>query len=185
MIRINVFCGLLAALFTLEIAAATGSAGASTTADSLKPASFQVRNKKFGDLLRPEGANGANGTSIVLYPEQPWKCMTWKFHPAGESAFQLQNHFTGKTFAADIKASDTAAPVTQVPFDKPGGAAPVWNFTKLPDGTYKITNAKSGKALTAVKEENGSVVRTVLQAWQDKDEQKWQLVPIDPKTLTM
>lgn len=31
-------------------------------ADSVGPASFQIRNKKFGDLLRCENANNANGT---------------------------------------------------------------------------------------------------------------------------
>jgi len=34
----------------------------------------------------------------VLYPAEPWKCMTWKLRPAGESVFHVQNHFTSKTF---------------------------------------------------------------------------------------
>src|SRR5215469_15686242 len=76
--------------------------------------SYQIRNKQFGDLLRPEGANGATGTRLVLYPAQPWKCMTWKFHAAGESAFQLQNHFTSKTFAGDTSAEKPLEAVTQV-----------------------------------------------------------------------
>ena len=80
------------------------SANAGSSAKSSSPASFQVRNKKFGELLRPRDANSANGTPLVLYSAQPWKCMTWKFHPAGENAFHLQNHFTSKTFAAEIKA---------------------------------------------------------------------------------
>lgn len=32
--------------------------------------SFQIRNQKYGNLLRPEEANSADGTRIVLYPAQ-------------------------------------------------------------------------------------------------------------------
>jgi hypothetical protein len=108
--------------------------------------------------------------------------MTWKFHPAGESAFQLQNHFTSKTFAGETVEKPLQA-VTQVPFAKESDKRPVWQFTKLTDGTYKITDAKSGKALTAAKGENGLSI--LLDVWHDTEEQKWELLPIDPKQLTM
>lgn len=147
------------------------------------PGSYQIRNKEYGDLLRPENANGAVGTRIVLYPAQPWKCMTWKVQPAGESYFQLQNYFTSKTFAADVSADKPEQRVTQVIFAKPRGENPAWQFSKLPDGTYKIADAKTGKVLTAVKEDGG--LKVVVRAWHDKNEQKWELLPIDPKQLTM
>jgi Ricin-type beta-trefoil lectin domain-like len=149
------------------------------------PASFQVRNKKFAQLLRPEEANSADGTRLVLYPAQPWKCMTWKLHPAGGSAFTLQNHFTSKTFAAAAPPDAKADAVTQVPFVKQAGSAPVWTFTKLPDGAYKIADSKSGKVLTAVRPENEATAKIVAEEWHEKDEQKWELIPIDPKDLTM
>jgi len=147
------------------------------------PETFQVRNKKFTDLLRPEDANRADGTPIVLYPRQHWKCLTWSFHPAGESAFQLQNLYTSKTFAADSRAETTKLFLKQVPFAKDPGERPTWRITKLPDGTVKITEAKSGKALTAVL--NGHATAVVLADWQDQDEQKWELLKTDPQTLTM
>jgi hypothetical protein len=37
---------------------------------------YQIRNVKFGDLLRARDAKNANGTPIVLCPAQSWKCMT-------------------------------------------------------------------------------------------------------------
>lgn len=144
--------------------------------------SYQIRNSKFGNLLRPEEANNANGTRIVLYPAQPWKCMTWKFHPAGESRFQLQNHFTSKTFSTE--AGEKAA-VRQVPFSKKTDERPVWQITKLNDGTYKIAEPKSGKVLTATNDANGSGARVVVENWHDGEEQKWELKEIDPKDLTM
>jgi hypothetical protein len=175
-------------LHVLGFCLATLSANFAPAAESANPASsapafFQVRNKKFGDLLRPEGANSANGTRLVLYPAQPWKCMTWKFHSAGESAFRLQNYFTSKTFSAEIRTDGANAPVKQVPFAKDSAETPVWQFTKLQDGSYKITDAKSGKVLTALREEGN--VRIVVQAWREGDEQKWELISIDPKQLTM
>ncbi len=180
--RISTSLTCLIALSLLWNLVAAEPASKLPDASSAGPASFQIRNKKFGDLLRPENANNATGTPIVLYPAQPWKCMTWKLHPAGESGYQLQNHFTSKTFAADAKAEQSAA-VTQVPFAKQQAERPVWHFTKLSDGTYEISDAKTGKALTAVKAANG--LKIVVQAWRESPEQKWELIPIDPSQLTM
>lgn len=163
--------------------AVTLVAATSGTSNTAAPESYQVRNKQFGDLLRPRDANSADGTPIVLYPAQTWKCLTWKFHPAGEGAFQLQNHFTSKTFAARDQGEPPA--VNQIPFGKDPATRPTWNVTKLTDGSYKIAEAKSGKALTAVKEGGSGSPRVVLQAWKDAPAQKWELLKIDPKDLTM
>jgi len=185
MTRLKLFCMCLAGSIIALGAMAGESASQPEAGNRAKPGSFQVRNQKYGNLLRPEEANSADGTRMVLYPAQPWKCMTWKLHASGESRFQLQNHFTSKTFAAEAGADNAPAPVTQVPFSKKPEERPTWQFTKLTDGSYKITDAKSGKALTAVKEETGSSVRIVVQAWQQSDAQKWKLIEIDPKRLTM
>lgn len=154
-------------------------------AESITPQSFQIRNQKHGQLLRPEDANSADGTRIVLYPAQAWKCLTWRFHPAGESVFCLQNHFTSKTFAAEATTTREPQPIRQVPFAKAASERPKWQFTKLSDGTYKITEPKSGKALTARKGSTDATVSIVIDSWRDTDEQKWELIPTDPKDLTM
>lgn len=163
------------------ISSAADSSGADKAAT---PESFQIRNRKYHDLLRPKDANNATGTPIVLYSPQPWKCMTWKFHPAGESTFQLQNHFTSKTFAADTTAASPANPaVHQVPFGKSSDGRPSWKFTKLDDGAYQIMDPKSGQALTATSGADG--IRIVLAPWSGREEQKWDLLKIDPRDLTM
>jgi Ricin-type beta-trefoil lectin domain-like len=154
-------------------------------ADTPEATTYQIRNVKHQELLRPRDANNATGTPLVLYPAQPWKCMTWRLQPAGESAFYLKNMFTGKTFSAP---ADTNAPtpfVTQIPLAKNGGESPAWVFTKLDDGSYKITDVKSKKVLTAKKSESESEVKISLAPWQNLDEQKWILEKIDPKNLTM
>ena len=175
---------LFGCLFVLATAGAfaADNAGGKSDLSATTTESYQIRNKQFGDLLRPEGANGADGTRIVLYPAEPWKCMTWKLHPAGESVFHVQNHFTSKTFIVKVDYGDKN--VIQTPFAHEAGERPAWSFSKLPDGSYRISDAKSGEALTAVGGD-GQSVRVVVVPWQDKDGQKWQLEKIDPAKLTM
>ena len=174
---------MLALTTAFSLTAAESGAGGAT-GPKTTPESFQIRNKKFGDLLRPEDANSANGTRIVLYSAQPWKCMTWKLHPAGDSMFQAQNHFTSKTFASAAPADGAQAAVTQAPFSKDAKERPTWRFTKLPDGLYQIIEVKSGKALTAVAD-NGGGARIVVAPVGSGDEQKWELIKTDPSKLTM
>src|ERR1035437_3275282 len=162
--KLKLFCVCLAGpIFALASLAgdAVSQPGAGKAALA---GSFQIRNQKYGNLLRPEEANSADGTRIVLYPAQPWKCMTWKVQGSGDSGFQLQNHFTGKTFAAETGADKAEAAVTQVPFSKKAEERPTWQLLKLSDGTYKITDTKSGKALTAVKGEGSSGASIVTRA---------------------
>ena len=144
--------------------------------------SFQIRNCKYSELLRPKDAKGATGTQIVLYPAEPWKCMTWRLFPAGESQFRLQNHFTSKTFEG--RTNQTEVAVLQIPFGKDGSKAPVWRFTKLPNGNYQITDVVNGLALTAVSSET-SGVHVIEAAWETKMEQQWDLIETDPSKLTM
>jgi len=173
----------LSLIWLVSCLAVTGAFAAESTAAPAKaptptPESFQVRNVKFGDLLRPEEANSADGTRIVLYAAQPWKCMTWKMHPAGESNFNLQNHFTGKTLAPSAKADGV---VIQVEFAKDAKERPAWRLTKLPDGLYQIIEVKSGMALTATSADGGVTLVPVAKG----DEQKWAVEKIDPSKLTM
>jgi hypothetical protein len=140
--------------------------------------SYQIRNCKYGGLLRPRDANNGYGTRIVLYPAEPWKCMTWKLHPAGDSAFQLQNHFTHKTFQVD--KNEAGAAVVQVPFDADPAKRPAWKFEKLADGFYRIRDIGSGKCLAA-----SSAKVVILAPRDEKQEQEWELIETDPAKLTM
>jgi len=177
------FCvGVAASMVTFAVLAAELS-GQPDPASPGPGKSYQIRNKKYGDLLRPEEANSADGTPIVLYPAQAWKCMTWKFSAAGASQFTLQNHFTSKTFAAKAGNDRQAAAVIQVPFGKKPEERPAWQFNKLKDGSYKIVDSKSGKALSG--QRSGSDVKIILETSSDSDNQKWELLEIDPAKLTM
>jgi hypothetical protein len=146
------------------------------------PKSYQIANKKLADLLRPKDANNSDGTPIVLYSAQPWKCMTWKLKPLDDSTFIVQNHFTGKTFS--LPAADKGNGLIQTALPKDAAKAVKWRFIKLDDGSYRIADPKSDRVLTAAKDEKNEF-RIVLKPWEKKNEQKWELKPIDPAKLTM
>jgi len=140
--------------------------------------SYQIRNCKYGDVLRPENANNADGTHIVLYPAQPWKCMTWKLLPAGDSKFQLQNHFTHKTFEG--RTNQAPVDVVQIPFARDEPKRPAWRLEKLHNGFYQITDVITGQSLTASSKDT-----VTLATWEEKPEQQWELIETDPAKLTM
>jgi hypothetical protein len=162
-------------ILTAAICAAFISFGADTP---VATRSYQIRNCKFGELLRPENANNADGTQIVLYPAQPWKCMTWKLLPAGDSAFQLQNHFTHKTFEGGTNGTQSA--VVQIPFARETEKRPSWKLEKLPNGFYRITDVTSGQSLTAASKD-----MVILAPRNETPEQRWELIETDPAKLTM
>ena len=107
--------------------------------------------------------------------------MTWKLFPTGTDTFQVRNHFTSKTF--DCSSTNAASPVVQVPFGKEASARPTWRFIKLTGGNYEIADVKTGRVLTAEKERVSTKI--ALEPWQEQPEQKWELIEIDPATLTM
>jgi len=109
--------------------------------------------------------------------------MTWKLRPAGDSVFHVQNHFTSKTFIVNKSHGDETN-VIQTSFAREATERPIWRFTKLADGSYQISDAKSGAALTAIGGE-GQPIRVVVAPWQDQDAQKWELEKTDPAKLTM
>jgi hypothetical protein len=172
---------LLGLLLGCGSLSAQESATNSGAASNPEPGTYQISNQKYHDLLRPRDANYADGTRLVLYSAQPWKCMTWRLRPEQPSGFRVQNLFTSKTFAAEAKGDAAGPAVVQVPL-KPSGA-PAWQFTALEDGSYKITDPKSGKALSAI--DGGGEVKIAIEPWRNAAEQKWELQKMDPRQLTM
>jgi hypothetical protein len=107
--------------------------------------------------------------------------MTWKLKPAGDSVYQVKNHFTSKTFV--VKADATGKNVLETALAREVSLQPTWRLTRLTDGVYEISDPKSGDALTAI--DIGGSVRVSVSTWQEKPKQKWHLERIDPATLTM
>lgn len=170
-----------------------GWAGLSEAADvapkpamkpGVEPTTYQIRNEKYRELLRPKDANSAEGTRLVLYSPQPWKCMTWKVEPTAEETYSLRNLFTSKTFAPG-RTNGAVTPVVQISLGEKPASIPSWRFIRLSDGAYEIRLANSTKVLTAVADADGGGESIVLEDWKNADEQKWELLKIDPEQLTM
>jgi hypothetical protein len=59
---------------------------------------YAIKNVQTGMLLRVKDAASTNGTPLVMYYPENWKCMTWSFKNIGANTYQLQNLLTNKTF---------------------------------------------------------------------------------------
>jgi len=59
---------------------------------------YAIKNVETGMLLRVKDASNKNGTPLVAYSPQNWKCMTWNFISVEGNTYQLKNLLTGKTF---------------------------------------------------------------------------------------
>lgn len=158
---------------TALLFAITGSlclaADATTQPASLAGESHQIRPMGDADLrLRPRDANSADGTPIVLYPSQDWKCMTWKLEPAGDgNAVRLMNYFTRKTFYPD--AGTTA--VTQHKAAKTPAEIERWRFIPTADGAFRLEHVATGKTLTI-----DAAGKLTMQPYTGAAEQQWKLV---------
>lgn len=160
---------LLALPLLLALAAAAPTSQPAPVANE----SRQIESFDGQGLLRVRDASSRDGTPMVLYPHEAWKCMTWKFEPvaaADKDTFRLVNHFTRKTCYPTDKADGT--PVTQHPLAKPAADVEQWRFTKLDDGTYRIDHVASGKSLTLTDDH-----AMVIRPWTAAATQKWKLLP--------
>lgn len=80
----------------LLLLAAFVSSAAFVFAQDIK-GNYAIKNVQTGMLLRIKDANSKNGTPIVAYYPENWKCMTWNFKKTEANTYQLQNLFSSKT----------------------------------------------------------------------------------------
>lgn len=157
----------IAALVALILAAGANADTASPAAGD----SFQIESVAHpGQLLRVEDARSADGTPIVLYPAQAWRCMTWEL-AAEPGGFRLRNHFTHKTLAP---TTAPAAAVVQRPVAKSPTADEPWRFEPIDGkpGTFRIVHVATGAALEA-----GENDRIIATKPSDSPSQQWKLRP--------
>ncbi len=147
---------------------ATLAAGPATQRSTLAGESHQIQNLSQEELLRPRDADSKDGTPIVLYSPQDWKCMTWKFEPAGDGV-RLINYFTHKTLYPG--AGEDGSAVTQHPAAKTGIEAEQWRFVPVSDGVYRIEHIATGKTLGVNAEGN-----VIIETWTGAASQKWKLL---------
>lgn len=117
---------------------------------------YAIKNVQSGLLLRVKDANGKDGTPIVLYDAQNWKCMTWDFKKIDGNTYQLQNLFTNKTMQA--MGTDTGAGFNEQPLE-PQKASQLYDFEPVGKDTYLIKLKGTERYLTGT----GSDINTLVK----------------------
>jgi hypothetical protein len=155
--------------------------GSSRASAEVQPqGSHGVRNEQFGLFLRPRDASNKDGEPIVLYPQQPWKCMAWHFEGTGGGT-RLVNYFTGKSF--EVLPSSTGNALVQMPASPERQAPESLHFVALDGGLYKI-EGEAGGVLTAIDRDGHGDIRVIVAPWKNTPSQRWQLIDI-PSHFTM
>ncbi len=97
---------------------------------------YAIKNVQTGMLLRIKDANSQNGTSLVAYYPENWKCMTWNFIHVEGNVYKLQNLFTHKTFQPGNK-SNSSNELEQQPFDSVS-LNQLYEFESIDKDNYRI-----------------------------------------------
>lgn len=139
---------------------------------------FAIKNVSTGMLLRVKDAQSADGTPLVAYYPENWKCMTWRFISQKENTYQLQNLLTRKTFqpAGDAN-SESFLEEKQL---LSGSSAQQYEFILVKNDTYRIRQKDTELYLTLDSEK--AVVNTTIKLAKKKDStaQLWTIYKQEP-----
>lgn len=139
---------------------------------------YAIKNVKTGMLLRVKDASTKNGTPLVAYDPQNWKCMTWDFQPTGENTYQLKNLFTKKTFQPIGEAKETAA-MEEQPLVA-DAANQQYEFVKVKKDIYLIRLKATELYLTPADPEGSANSAIVLARKKDTPLQQWNIYLQNP-----
>lgn len=140
---------------------------------------YAIKNLKTGKLLRPEGANKADMTNIVLYTPTNWKCLTWEFIPVSDETYQLKNLFTSKTFYG-TEAENGIYPLKQVALQK-NDPEQSWTFERVEEGVYRIRLKERPLYITPMDDTGMTNTHVVLAPKTAGELQLWTIYEQDPK----
>ena len=139
---------------------------------------YAIKNNQTGMLLRIKDANSKNGTPLVLYNPENWKCMTWDFKNISGNTYQLQNLFTHKAFQT-VATPETGVAMEQQPF-KNGDAAQLYEFEAIDKGSFLIRLKGSDLYLTPSDKE-GSVNSVIILSKRTTNKlQLWSIYQQSP-----
>jgi hypothetical protein len=170
---------VLVVLLALQVSAFKVGAPAGV-ADEQPHGAHGVRNEQFGLFLRPRDASNRDGEPIVLYPQQPWKCMAWHFDSVAGGT-RLVNFLTGKSF--EVQQASANKPLVQMPSSAENQQSEVFHFVLIEKGLYRIMS-NAGDALTAIDSDRNGDIRVVSSPWKNSAAQRWQVVDL-PDHFTM
>ncbi|MBL4679048.1 MAG: RICIN domain-containing protein [Mucilaginibacter sp.] len=150
----------------------TGIAGAQTIKGT-----YAIKNVETGMLLRIKDANTKNGTPIVLYEPQNWKCMTWDFKHVDGNTYQLQNLFSGKTLQA-LSAS-TGSVFDEQPI-KQSEASQLYDFEPAGKNVFLIKLKGTDQYITSTGESEQINSLVKLAPKSGSKSQQWTIYQQSP-----
>lgn len=134
---------------------------------------YAIKNVQTGMLLRVKDANSKNGTPLVAYYPENWKCMTWNFKKTGAGTYQLQNLLTNKTF----QPVGAIAPL--VAFDEqpliPGDDKQQYEFIPVKKDMYLIRLKGTGLYITPADGKGSANSAIILAAKRNTPDQLWSI----------
>jgi hypothetical protein len=132
---------------------------------------YAIKNVKTGMLLRIKDANKKDGTPIVAYYPENWKCMTWNFKKTDENTYQLQNLFSNKTLQPVANAA------ADVAFEErpllPNDTKQQYEFIAVKKDTYLIKQKGTDLYLTPADIKGSVNTAIVLAAKRGTTDQHW------------
>ncbi|QEC79843.1 RICIN domain-containing protein [Mucilaginibacter ginsenosidivorax] len=139
---------------------------------------YAIKNVQTGMLLRVKDAGSKNGTPLVAYYPENWKCMTWNFKNTSGNSYQLQNLLTNKTFQPVTKADINVAFEEQPLVD----ASPnqEYEFIGVKKDTYLIKLKGTDLYLTPADIKGKVNSAIILAAKRTTPEQLWTIYEQSP-----
>ena len=135
---------------------------------------YAIKNVQTGMLLRVKDAASANGTPLVMYFPENWKCMTWSFKNIGANTYQLQNLLTNKTFQPPSQQINADIPFEEQPFVK-GSPNQQYEFIGVKKDTYLIKLKGTELYVTPADIKGKANSAIILAAKRNTPEQSWYI----------
>ncbi|MFS2189149.1 RICIN domain-containing protein [Mucilaginibacter sp. Mucisp84] len=140
--------------------------------------SYAIKNEKTGMLLRVKDAHSENGTPLVAYYPENWKCMTWNFKHVAGNTYQLQNLLTNKTFQPKGDA-DVNVVLEEQPLNA-NSAIQQYEFEAIDHDTYMIKLKGTNLYITPSDKKGAVNSQIVLAKKTNTKDQYWDIYEQSP-----
>jgi hypothetical protein len=140
---------------------------------------YAIKNVQTGLLLRIKDANKSNGTPLVAYAPEDWKCMTWNFNHVDGQTYQLQNLLTGKT----IQSANQAPSAGDVLKQQPISNSVIQQYEFIPDGkNIYLIKLKGLDLYITPSDDRGTINGPVILSKKDGSKlQQWTIYEQHPE----
>ncbi len=130
-------------------------------------------------LLRIKDANKSDGTPLVGYAPQDWKCMTWDFNHVDGSIYFLKNLFTGKTIQSLNKNPSPGDVLKQQPINNT--VSQQYEFVPVEKNVYLIKLKGTDLYITPSEEEGKVNAPIIFSKKTGSKLQQWTIYEQHPE----